>query len=68
MVYIGQVEYKMTEDDNWRNGWLVGECVDTANTLLDEDFNPVPKIKNNDEEFTCYDCRRLMFSGVMLQV
>lgn len=69
MLYIGQVEYKMTETGKWHKGWLVGEHIDTANTLLDEKFKPVPKIVEEDgKEFMCHDFRRVMFNGVMVQM
>ena len=72
MLYIGQIEYKMSKEDKWNKGWLVGEHVDTASTLLDDNFNPVPKIIEFDDkgkhEYMCWDSRKVMFSGVMVQV
>lgn len=68
MLYIGQVEYKMSKDDKWNKGWLVGEHIDNANTLLDENFIPVPKLIYKGEEYLYYDAKRDMFSGIMIQL
>lgn len=68
MMYIGQIHYKMTEEEEWKSGWLVGEHINNATTILDEKFNPVPKIKEGDQEFMCWEKTNLMFSGVMIQI
>lgn len=69
MLYIGQVKYKMTEDDKWNKGWLVGESVDSAETLLDENFIPVPKIIDDDgDEWVCWDSGPLLLGGIMVQL
>lgn len=68
MLYIGQIEYKMNKEDKWKKGWLVGEHIDTASTLLDENFNPVPKVVYKGKEYLYYDAKRDMFDGVMVQL
>ena len=63
MVTLQQVKYCMDETYQWQDGWLIGDCDGhTKNsTLLDGNFQPVPKIIEFDEtekrEFTCYDMK-----------
>lgn len=72
MLYITQVEYKMNEKDKWHKGWLIGEHIDNASTLLDENFQSLPKIVEMSElgekEYICYDYRNNKFGGVTIQL
>lgn len=54
---IRRVKYKMDKDDGWKVGYMIGKYEGQNKTLLDEDFNYVPKIIKNDKEFVAYDCK-----------
>lgn len=58
MVTLQQVKYCMDKTYQWQDGWLISDCDGSKNsTLLDENFQPVPKIIEFDEKFTCYDMK-----------
>lgn len=54
---IKRVKYIMSEKESYKIGYMIGEYDGQNKTLLDENFNYVPKITEGDKEFTVYDSR-----------
>ena len=53
---IKRVKYRMSKDDKTKMGYVIGEFDGFGKTLLDENFNYVPKIREEDgEEYLAYD-------------
>ena len=46
---IKRVKYKMSPDDNWDIGYVIGEYEGQNETLLDTKFRYVPKIKDGEK-------------------
>lgn len=54
---IKRVKYKMNKKDNWKIGYIMGEYDGQNKILLDENLNYIPKIIDNNKEFTAYDIK-----------
>lgn len=54
---IKRVKYKISEDDNWRVGYVIGSYDGQNETLLDKDFRCVPKITYKEKEYLMYDMK-----------
>lgn len=52
---IKRVKYKMSENDNWKIGYVIGNYDGQNETLLDKDFRYVPKIQHNGKEYLVYN-------------
>lgn len=52
---IKRVKYKMSENDNWKIGYVIGNYEGQNETLLDKDFRYVPKISYYEKEYLAYD-------------
>lgn len=52
---IKRVKYKMSPDDNWDIGYVIGEYEGQNETLLDTKFRYVPKIKDGEKEYLVHD-------------
>lgn len=52
---IRRVKYKMNRRDTWKIGYIIGEYDGQNKTLLDKEFNHVPKMVDGDKEFTAYN-------------
>lgn len=54
MMNIKRVKYKMRETDEWKVGYVVGAYDGANTTLLDENYEAVPKLFSNGEKFTAW--------------
>lgn len=54
---IKRVKYQMSEDGKWEIGYIIGSYDGDNKTLLDEDFNYVPKLNMDGKEFVVYDLK-----------
>ena len=52
---IKRVKYKMSEEDSWEIGYIIGEYDGQSKTLLNSNFEYVPKIVDGNKEFLLYD-------------
>lgn len=52
---IKRVKYKMSSDDTWHTGYVIGAYEGQNETLLDAKFRYVPKIKQDGKEYLVYD-------------
>ena len=52
---IKRVKYKMSEDDSLKIGYIIGKYDGDNETLLDKDFQVVPKISYGEKEYLAYD-------------
>ena len=52
---IKRVKYKMSKEDDWEIGYVIGEYDGQNKTLLDCNFEYVPKINDNGKEYLVYD-------------
>jgi hypothetical protein len=56
-VNIKRVKYKMQENDNWKIGYVIGKYDGENKTLLNENFEFVPKIIDSEKEFIVYNMK-----------
>lgn len=54
---IKRVKYKMSPEDTWHIGYLIGKYDGQNETLLDKDFRYVPKIIEDGKEYLVYDVK-----------
>ena len=54
---IKRVKYKMSKEDNWNIGYVIGEYDGHNKVLLDCNFEYVPKIIDGEKEFLVYDLK-----------
>lgn len=54
---IKRVKYKMSKEDEWKVGYVIGNYDGQNETLLDEDFKYVPKITENNKSYLVYDMK-----------
>ena len=52
---IKRVKYKMSKEDSWKIGYIIGEYDGQNKTLLNHKFEYVPKIIKGDKEYLLYD-------------
>lgn len=52
---IRRVKYKMNPNEDWKIGYVIGEYEGQNKTLIDDNFEYVPKILDEDREFLVWD-------------
>lgn len=57
-MYIKSVKYKMSKNDDWKTGYVIGKWEGQGKTLLDDNFEHVPKITEDGKEYLAYDIIR----------
>ena len=54
---IKRVKYKMTPNDDWKVGYVIGSYEGQNETLLDDKFVYVPKLSYEGKEYLVYDMK-----------
>ena len=54
---IRRVKYKMSPEDDWNIGYLIRNYIGDSKTLLDCNFEYVPKIIKEGKECLAYDIK-----------
>ena len=54
---IKRVKYKMTPNDDWKVGYVIGSYEGQNETLLDDKFVYVPKLTYEGREYLVYDMK-----------
>ena len=54
---IKRVKYKMTPNDDWKVGYVIGSYEGQNETLLDDKFVYVPKLTYEGREYLAYDIK-----------
>ena len=54
---IKRVKYKMTPNDDWKVGYVIGSYEGQNETLLDDKFVYVPKLSYEGKEYLVYDIK-----------
>lgn len=55
---IKRVKYKMSKEDKWNIGYVIGKYEGQHETLLDDEFKYVPKIIEDGKEYIVYDLKQ----------
>ena len=54
---IKRVKYKMTPNDDWKVGYVIGSYEGQNETLLDDKFVYVPKLTYEGRKYLAYDIK-----------
>ena len=54
---IKRVKYKMTPNDDWKVGYVIGAYDGQNETLLNDKFEYVPKLSYEGKEYLVYDIK-----------
>ena len=54
---IKRVKYKMSPNDDWKVGYVIGSYEGQNETLLDDKFVYVPKLSYEGKEYLVYDIK-----------
>ena len=54
---IKRVKYKMSPNDDWKVGYVIGSYEGQNETLLDDKFVYVPKLTYEGREYLAYDIK-----------
>lgn len=54
---IKRVKYKMSPNDDWKVGYVIGSYEGQNETLLDDKFVYVPKLSYEGKEYLVYDMK-----------
>lgn len=54
---IKRVKYKMSSDDSWNVGYIIGSYDGQNETLIDDKFKYIPRVSHEGKEYLAYDIK-----------